>query len=205
MTSERRIWLVRHGETEGQSSVRYHGSNDVALSDLGREQIRGLIPFLEGVALCDVVHSPQLRATESATLLRDGLSLDHDLLRVEERMREICFGEAEGMTREEINAAFPAFWEAYEAGRTDAFPGGEPRASFMARVAAAARELAAAPWSGDVLLVAHRGVVKYTIRALLEPANAPQDAFEVELGSLSVLRQASGAWTLEALGMRPEA
>ena len=27
-----RLWLVRHGETEGESSVRYHGSNDVALS-----------------------------------------------------------------------------------------------------------------------------------------------------------------------------
>ena len=203
MTSDRRIWLVRHGETEGQSSIRYHGSNDVALSDLGREQIRGLVPFLEGVAFSDVVHSPQLRATESATLLRDGLSLDYGLLRVEERMREICFGDAEGMTREEIAAAFPSFWDAYEAGHTDAFPGGESRALFTARVAAAARDLAAAPWSGDLLLVAHRGVVKYTIRELLKPANAPQDAFEVELGSLSVLRQASGAWTLEVLGMRP--
>ena len=85
-----------------------------------------------------------------ARLLRDGLSLDHDLLRVEERMREICFGEAEGMTREEIDAAFPAFWEAYEAGRTDAFPGGEPRASFTARVAAA--YLSHLPSAGGSLL-----------------------------------------------------
>lgn len=205
MTRERRIWLVRHGETEGQSSIRYHGSNDVALSDLGREQILGLVPLLEGVAFNDIVHSPQLRATQSAKLLCDGLSLRYDLLRAEERMREICFGDAEGMTREEIDAAFPSFWAAYEAGRTDAFPGGETRTSFTARVAAAARDLAAAPWSGDVLLVAHRGVIKYTIRALSEPEDAPNSAFEVELGSLTVLRQTSGTWQLDLLGMRPEA
>ncbi|MFN6195270.1 MAG: histidine phosphatase family protein, partial [Planctomycetota bacterium] len=33
---------MRHGETEGQSSIRYHGRNDVALSDEGRAQIRAL-------------------------------------------------------------------------------------------------------------------------------------------------------------------
>ena len=32
-----RILLVRHGETEGESSIRYHGSADVALSEEGRE------------------------------------------------------------------------------------------------------------------------------------------------------------------------
>ena len=27
----RRVHLIRHGETEGESSIRYHGRNDVAL------------------------------------------------------------------------------------------------------------------------------------------------------------------------------
>ena len=30
-----RLILVRHGETEGESSIRYHGRTDVALSELG--------------------------------------------------------------------------------------------------------------------------------------------------------------------------
>ena len=49
MKSERRLWLVRHGETEGQSSIRYHGANDVPLSDVGRQQIRALLPLLAGI------------------------------------------------------------------------------------------------------------------------------------------------------------
>ena len=38
MPKLRRILLVRHGETDGESSVRFHGSTDVDLSAEGREQ-----------------------------------------------------------------------------------------------------------------------------------------------------------------------
>ena len=203
MGSERRLWLVRHGETEGQSSIRYHGSNDVPLSDLGRQQVRELAPLLEGVRFDHVVHSPLCRAAESAALLVAGLRLAPGSVRVDERLREICFGDAEGMTREEIDAAFPTFWADYETGARDAFPGGEPRAAFAARVAAAATALAAEPWQGDVLLVAHRGIVKHAICALLGVEDPPLAAFAVELASLSVLREDAGRWQLELLSMRP--
>jgi broad specificity phosphatase PhoE len=32
--------LVRHGETEGNSSIRYYGDTDIELSELGRAQMR---------------------------------------------------------------------------------------------------------------------------------------------------------------------
>ena len=87
-TSGRRLWLVRHGETEGQSSIRYHGSNDVRLSDVGREQIRGLLPLLKGVDFVRVIQSPLQRATESATILSGGLSLPQSIFEVDQRLRE---------------------------------------------------------------------------------------------------------------------
>ena len=40
-SSRSQLVLVRHGETEGESSIRYHGRNDVALSALGRAQMLG--------------------------------------------------------------------------------------------------------------------------------------------------------------------
>ena len=69
MTPERRLWLVRHGETEGQSSIRYHGANDVPLSEVGRTQIRALLPLLAGVRPTMVAHSPLVRAAESEVLI----------------------------------------------------------------------------------------------------------------------------------------
>ncbi|MEO6593655.1 MAG: histidine phosphatase family protein, partial [Planctomycetota bacterium] len=57
-------------------------------------------------------------------------------------------------------------------------------------------------WQGDLLVVAHRGTVRQALRALLQLPSGNADPFAVELGSLSVLRQA-GAWQLDLLGALP--
>jgi len=200
----RRLWLVRHGETEGQSSIRFHGRNDVRLSEQGRAQIRALAPLLAHVPFAHIVHSPLQRAAESAAILARLCGAEQAPRHVEERLREISFGACEGMTEAEIELAFPGFLASHRAGQVDAFPDGEPRSSFAARVAAAMHELAATPWRGDVLVVSHRGTVRQALRALLAvPAGAP-DAFGVELASVSVVADdGSGGWQLEALGLLP--
>ena len=198
----RRLWLVRHGETEGQSSIRYHGRNDVRLSDEGRAQIGALAALLLGVDFAHVVHSPLRRAAESAAILGERLGLPAERYRVDERLREISFGDCEGMTAEEIAAAHPAFWTEHRAGRADAFPGGESRAAFAARVRAAILEHAAAPWTGDLLVVAHRGIVRYGLHALLGEPSHGLDPYAVALGSVSVVRH-DGDWRLEALSLVP--
>jgi broad specificity phosphatase PhoE len=202
MPGVRRLWLVRHGETEGQSSIRYHGRNDVALNDVGRAQIHALAPWVRQVPFRRVVCSPLRRAAESAAILAAHCGLPATAVEVEERLREISFGACEGMTRDEIAAAFPAFWPAYEQGLVDTFPDGEPRAAFAARVAAAIRELASMDWGSDLLVVAHRGTVRQALRTLLELRPGEPDAFAVELGSVSVLRH-EGSFELEVLGRVP--
>ncbi|MGE3175284.1 MAG: histidine phosphatase family protein [Planctomycetota bacterium] len=205
MTAARRLWLVRHGETEGQSSIRYHGSNDVALADVGRAQIRALAPLLAGMSPAVVVHSPLQRAAESARLLAAALAWPLAQLRADARLREISFGDCEGMTADEIAAAFPAFWAERQRGAVDAFPGGESRLAFDARVASAVAELAAPPDGGDVVVVAHRGTVRQALRHVLGLAAGapdPHRAFAVRLGSLSVLCR-QPAWAIELLDFVP--
>lgn len=198
----RRLWLVRHGETTGESSIRYHGSNDVPLSELGRAQIAALAPWLHGAEFVRVVHSPLQRAAESAAILGEHLQLPRDRFTADERLREISFGACEGLTREEIDAAFPDFWRAHGAGEIDAFPQGEARSAFAARVAAAFDELLAQPWQGDLLVVAHRGIVRQGLCSLLCLPGTGPDPFGVPLGSLSVARD-DGGWQLELLGAVP--
>jgi probable phosphoglycerate mutase len=206
VSDERRIWLVRHGETEGQSSIRFHGSNDVELSEAGRRQVRALVPWLAKVPFARVVHSPLSRAAESAAILVDGCGLGRDLLAADERLREICFGSCEGLTRAEIELRHPSFFADYEAGRVDSFPGGEPRAAFAARVAAAVQEFVTAPFgagaAGDLLVVGHRGTVRHTLRTLLAWPDGSADPFAVELASLTVLRD-DGGWQLDLLSALP--
>lgn len=191
-TAPRRLWLVRHGETEGRSSIRFHGSGDVLLSAEGRAQMRALAPLLRGLAPALVVHSPLLRAVESASILLAESGLCAGRVVADERLREISFGDCEGMTAAEIEAAHPEFWALHRAGTADAFPGGESRAAFRARVGAAIGELAAGRDGEDVLVVAHRGIVRTALRQLLAVPEAAGDPFAVRLGSLSVLRREPG-------------
>ena len=61
MSRLRRIVLVRHGETVGNSSVRFHGSGDVALSDEGRSHMREVARELWAVYDLRTVRIPTRR------------------------------------------------------------------------------------------------------------------------------------------------
>lgn len=197
----RRLHLVRHGDTVGASRIRYHGSNDVALSDEGRAQVAQLVPLLQAVDPVAVVHSPLVRAVESARILGAGCAWDPARFQAIDAFREIHFGACEGMTAEEIAAAHPEFWAAHQRGEAAGFPGGEPHADFARRVARGFVEVLERHPHGDLVVVAHRGIVRWGLRTLL---GDPHCDHGVRLASLTVLRQA-GRWEVEHLDLAPHA
>ena len=92
MSNLRRLVLIRHGETTGQSSIRFHGSSDVALSDEGRVQMREAARGLRTEVFDLIVASPLRRSWESARILSGGAPV-----RLEPDFREIDFGRWEGI------------------------------------------------------------------------------------------------------------
>ena len=64
-----RIYLVRHGATELTAEDRFAGETDVALSDIGREQLRKLAVRLAGEPIAAVYASPLGRTMETARIL----------------------------------------------------------------------------------------------------------------------------------------
>jgi len=180
--------LVRHGETVGESSVRYHGITDVYLSDFGRAQMRAarselMSRFPDGPGLAFT--SPLKRALESARLLVDGTCE----VTIIEDFREIHFGQFEGLTAEEIRDRFPDEYQRWTRDRLApdfTFPAGENRRAFIARVEHGLERMLAlwgrsAAAEGYSLLVAHRGVIRTIVNRLTgaEPM--------VELGSIQIL------------------
>ncbi len=128
-----RIALVRHGETVGNSSIRYHGITDVVLSSLGRAQAHEARALLGETEFDRVVASSLTRAWQTATVLapEQPILLEADL-------REVDFGNWEGLTREEIAARDLALYAEWQR-RLQAFnyPGGEARTHFRSRIEAA--------------------------------------------------------------------
>jgi broad specificity phosphatase PhoE len=188
-----RLILVRHGETEGQSSIRYYGATDVPLSALGREQVRLARERIGDERFEAVWASSLVRASESARILAPGHAI-----RLEPDFREVDFGRWEGLTREEIAARDPelfARWQS-ELGAFD-YPGGERRADFRARIARGLARLRGSD-SASALVVAHKGVV----RTLLELVSGETLASaEPELGGvIRLARDGAIVWRSERSG-----
>ncbi len=195
MTEAQTLVLVRHGETAGNSSVRYHGHTDVPLSEAGRAQMRaarGALQHRFSGRPAPVFASPLSRAVESARLLTAG---DGEVITIDE-FREIHFGLFEGLTVEEIRDRYPDDYQRWTCEGTApdfTFPAGESRRAFTARVERGLeRTLALCDRRGMsggayVLMVAHRGVIRTIVKRLTgaEPS--------VELGSIQILRRDS-AW-----------
>jgi broad specificity phosphatase PhoE len=185
----RRIVLVRHGETAGESSIRFHGASDVPLSLLGMRQLHDAELALRREPIDLVVASSLSRSWAGAWIVGGGRPVQ-----IERDLCEVDFGRWEGLTREEIEARDPALYEQWQRATADFdYPDGERRADFRARVRAAAdRILAARAWS--VLCVLHKGVIREIVRHV---AGAELARREPELGGvIRLTRPGSGAWRL---------
>ena len=187
MTALQRIALVRHGETVGQSSVRYYGATDVPLSDLGREQVRAAARSLPGDGFDLVMTSPLSRAWESATLVAPGRPI-----RLEADLREIDFGSWEGLTEAEIEARDPVRYRDWKQ-RHPAFdfPAGERRVDFQARVDRAVGTMLAS-CAASLLVVVHKGVIRAIARTLTGEELA--EGLPPLGGVLQLTRDAAGGW-----------
>lgn len=182
----RRLVLVRHGETDGNSGQRLIGSGDPSLSAEGREQLHSTRAALAGQVVDLVVSSPARRAFQSAAVLTGGATT-----RLEPDFREIHFGRWEGRSVAEIEAADPVLfqqWRDPDSGFE--YPGGELRAAFRARVERGLERTFASGASG-ALVVAHRGVIREIVRAL----TGAYPAQEVPaLGEAIVLTREGDRW-----------
>src|ERR1700691_5599732 len=194
-----RLILVRHGETEGESSIRYHGRTDVALSELGRAQMlragRAIETHQRSNNFARVFSSPLVRASEGARIVAGDSA---PLVTIDE-FAEVDFGLFEGLTADEIRERYPdefALWNADRLAPTYTYPAGESRAGFTDRVERGLERMLTlwTPRDNDALLVAHRGVIRAIVRKLTsrEPI--------VELGSIQILRFDNG-WHAEALDL----
>jgi 2,3-bisphosphoglycerate-dependent phosphoglycerate mutase len=103
------IYLIRHGESQGNAQRRYQGRQDTALTAQGEDQARALGRFFahRGIA-CDAVFcSPLKRAARTAELIAETAGLSAPL--IEPLLQEYHVGELEGLGLDEIEARWPGF------------------------------------------------------------------------------------------------
>jgi broad specificity phosphatase PhoE len=149
------MWqLVRHPETEWNRQGRYQGWRDIPLSQTGEQQCRQLLADLSQLPTTELILSSDLgRCLAVAEPL--AASLDRQL-RVLPALRELNFGDWEGLTFAEIGQRYPAAQAAWlrDPGQT-APPQGETLRQLRTRVTAAL-----APYlERELIIVTHGGVI----------------------------------------------
>jgi broad specificity phosphatase PhoE len=161
------IYYIRHGETAWNATGRLQGTQDVPLNDLGRKQAAHAGNVLAGLFARDgrdrnklsYVASPLGRARSTMDFVRDVLGLPAGQYALDDRLREIGYGEWEGSTLAEMQAKDPELYAKRLTQKwTMSSPGGETYAAVQVRMRDWYDSLKA-----DTVAVAHGG----TCRALM--------------------------------------
>lgn len=149
------IDLLRHGEPLGGRMFRGHGV-DHALSETGWQQMWAALA--DARPWTQVVSSPLQRCRAFAESLHQQYALPFV---VDERLREIGFGQWEGCTPELLAREQPQAYAAYRADPAQQRPpGAESAAAFYARVAEALDAIVQQYAQEHVLVIAHAGVLR---------------------------------------------
>ncbi|TYL53344.1 histidine phosphatase family protein [Agromyces mariniharenae] len=152
------FFLARHGETVWHAEHRYAGNSDVALTRHGLGQAAALGAWAADAQLDAIVASPLSRAKRSAAPAVETTGLE---LRIDERLVEIDFGVAEGLTPDEIAERHPEDWAAFRtAPATNPLPGGESGRAGIARALPVFDDLHREFPDGRVLIVGHATLIR---------------------------------------------
>ncbi len=161
--SDTEVLLVRHGQTQSNTESRWQGHQDGQLNEVGRGQARLLgadFPTVDAL-----YSSPLSRAADTAREIAaaQGLSVTYD-----DRLKEICFGEWEGLTTAEIAGRFPEESRDFFDGKDMPRGGtGETFVEVRERVAAGLDEIVSRYSGEKVAVVSHGGVTRAWVTEVL--------------------------------------
>lgn len=191
------IYFIRHGQTDWNVEGRFQGSSDIPLNDEGRNKSRELgrhlARYLKSAdqpgGTFQIISSPLLRAYQTAELVSRELPLTDVEISQRAALREVSFGDWEGMTTLEVKAAFPIARKARKADRWEFCPpGGESPASRVPELRAFIESI-----RSPAIVVTHTGVIRICLclmgflqreTALVEPISQDK-IYLISNGSLA--------------------
>ena len=164
---QRRLILLRHGETEYNATRRMQGQLDTNLSERGIAQAHTAAKELRDLGIKKIISSDLTRARDTAGVVGDDLGVE---VVVDKRLRETHLGQWQGKTHDEVDTAHDGARARWRSDATWAPPEGESRIDVAQRSRAVVDELLDTydEWGNSaVLLVAHGGTIAALTASLL--------------------------------------
>ncbi|MFC1879109.1 alpha-ribazole phosphatase [Chloroflexota bacterium] len=178
--------IARHGLTAWNLTHRFQGQTDIPLNKRGINQAEALGERLANENIAHIYSSDLLRAyrTAQAVAQFQGCPLEKDA-----RLRELNFGEWEGLTYQQIQEDQPqALKEWLEIPTEFSPPGGESLGQLAGRVQDFIDTIQQNHSQQRILLVAHGGAIQVLLCLALGLPAASYWQFSISQASLSELR-----------------
>ena len=160
-----KLFLIRHGQTDWNRLGKYQGQADVPLSKEGLRQAEQLAQHFPADAL-DIIYTSDLqRAWKTAERLAERFSSP---MKADKALRELNFGDWEGLTYQEIAAKWPQeVAHLFGAPEKLNIPGGETFPALQQRAMEKIHEIRAENEGKTVAVVAHGAIIKAILTGLL--------------------------------------
>jgi broad specificity phosphatase PhoE len=197
-----RFGLLRHAKTIWNQEHRIQGSGDSPLTDEGKETSRLWGAFLKTMTPLwqKIVVSPLPRAQTTAAIINEFLELP---VEIDEELREMNWGEWEGMSLPELKSQAPAeLARQIEAGWEFRAPSGESRTELLTRVRAALlRHQSGA--SEHILIITHLGVINALLRHIEGRDYLPSEPKIAWKNRMHIISANQGSLAIEQLNIEP--
>ncbi len=179
----KKIYLIRHGETESNRKGIFRGRLDVPLSQNGKVQAADLKRYFENIPVDTVYTSPLKRAVETA----ETVFPNHTPVK-EKWLNNLDLGEWSGMEKNVVKERFPEMWDDWvKRPESIRFPRGERLLDVQKRVSIFLGNVAYGE-DENVVAVSHRSVLKVLIAYTMGMEKYYYWKFHLDNASVSLLR-----------------
>lgn len=152
------LYLIRHGQTDGNVYDIYQGHTDTPINKLGCLQAEFLRDRFQNIKLDKIFASPLIRTFKTAEILNEYHNLE---IKTDKRFMELFGGDLEGIPFPEIAVKYPEVenvWitKIYEF----AAPNGESMRELYSRISTAINETVEANKGKSIAIVTHGCPIK---------------------------------------------
>lgn len=192
-----KLILVRHALTVDNQKSRLSGHIDSSVSEEGKEQIDKITNYLKDFDIDKIYTTTSSRTKDTVKKLSELKSIE---IIEKESLKEISFGDFEGLTFDEIKDKYPKeFQDMIEKGYEYKYPNGESLIDSYNRVCIELDNIISNNDNRTILICSHGGTIRNIITYLISNSYKYHWNFKIDNGSVTILEVQDGFTVITAM------
>lgn len=192
-----KLILIRHALTVDNQKSRLSGHIDSSISEEGKEQIDKITNYLKDFDIDKIYTTTSSRTKDTVKKLSELKSIE---IIEKESLKEISFGDFEGLTFDEIKDKYPKeFQDMIEKGYEYKYPNGESLIDSYNRVCIELDNIISNNDNRTILICSHGGTIRNIITYLISNSYKYHWNFKIDNGSVTILEVQDGFTVITAM------